>query len=128
MPDLSEFARYAHEQLADLGEVTAARFFGGVGFKLGHVQFAMCMRDTLYFVVDAATRERYLAAGSAPFQYRTAKGARLVHRYYEVPADVIEDRDALLRWAQDAVAAATSQLRAPSGRTSKQTSKGKKRR
>ena len=106
MTDISEFARYVHEQLADLGEVKAGRFFGGVGFKLGDIQFAMCMRDTLYFVVDDATRPRYVAAGSGPFQYGTAKGARFVHRYYEVPADVIEDRDELARWAREAVSAA----------------------
>jgi DNA transformation protein len=123
VPEISEFARYVHEQLADLGEVTAGRFFGGVGFKLGQVQFAMCMRETLYFVVDGATRERYVATGSARFQYGTAKGTRLVHRYYEVPADVIEDRDTLVRWAQQAVAAAAP---LPRARTSKRAPKSKK--
>jgi DNA transformation protein len=106
MTDVSEFARFVHGQLTDLGEVSYGRFFGGVGFKLGDVQFAMCMSDSLYFVVDDATRAQYIALGANPFQYGTSKGARLVQRYYEVPAEVLEDRDALTQWAQAAVAIA----------------------
>jgi DNA transformation protein and related proteins len=106
MTGISEFAQFVHGQLADLGEVNHGRFFGGVGFKLGDVQFAMCMSDTLYFVVDDTTRAKYVESGSMPFQYGTAKGTRLVHRYYEVPADVLEDRDSLTAWAQAAVAVA----------------------
>ena len=106
MTEISEFAQFVHGQLADLGEVSYGRFFGGVGFKLGDVQFAMCMSDTLYFVVDDATRAQYVALGAKPFQYGTAKGARLVQRYYEVPGEVLEDRDALTQWAQAAVSIA----------------------
>jgi DNA transformation protein and related proteins len=106
MTNISEFARFVHGQLADLGEVNYGRFFGGVGFKLGDVQFAMCMSDTLYFVVDDTTRAKYVESGSMPFQYGTAKGTRLVHRYYEVPADVLEERDSLTAWAQAAVSVA----------------------
>lgn len=106
MTDISEFAQFVQGQLTDLGEVSCGRFFGGVGFKLGDVQFAMCMNDTLYFVVDDASRARYVALGAKPFQYGTAKGVRLVQRYYEVPGEVLEDRDALTQWAQAAVAIA----------------------
>jgi len=106
MTGISEFAQFVHGQLADLGEVNHGRFFGGVGFKLGDVQFAMCMSDTLYFVVDDTTRAKYVESGSTPFQYGTAKGTRLVHRYYEVPADVLEDRDSLTAWARAAVSVA----------------------
>ncbi len=106
MTNISEFAQFVHGQLAELGEVSHGRFFGGVGFKLGDVQFAMCMRDTLYFVVDDTTRGRYVALGAKPFEYGTAKGTRLVQRYYEVPGDVLEDRDALTAWAQAAISIA----------------------
>lgn len=106
MTGISEFAQFVHGQLADLGEVNHGRFFGGVGFKLGDIQFAMCMSDTLYFVVDDTTRAKYVESGSMPFQYGTAKGTRLVHRYYEVPADVLEDRESLTAWARTAVSVA----------------------
>ncbi len=106
MHDFSEFAQFVLGQLTDLGEVSHGRFFGGVGFKLGDVQFAMCMSDTLYFVVDDSTRAQYIAMGAKPFEYGTAKGTRLVQRYYEVPAEVLEDRDALTEWAQAAVSIA----------------------
>ena len=103
---MNEFAHHVHGQLADLGEIEYGHFFGGVGFKLGDVQFAMCMNNTFYLVVDDTTRPKYAELGSQPFQYQTAKGTRLVQRYYEVPDEVLEDRDALTRWAQDAIAVA----------------------
>ena len=106
MPGSGEFAHYVHGQLADLGEVEYGRFFGGVSFKLGEIQFAMCMNNTLYLVVDDTTRSRYTSRGSAPFSYSTAKGIRLVQRYYAIPEEILEDRDALTAWAQDAVAVA----------------------
>jgi len=106
LSNTNEFADYVHGQLADLGEIEHGRFFGGVGFKLGDVQFAMCMNNTFYLVVDDTTRSQYTELGSAPFSYATTKGTRLVHRYYEVPEEILEDRDALTQWAQDAVAVA----------------------
>jgi TfoX/Sxy family transcriptional regulator of competence genes len=113
---MNEFAQYIHGQFADLGEVEHARFFGGVGFKLGDIQFAMCMNGTLYLVVDDTTRPHYTQRGSAPFSYATAKGQRLVHRYYAVPDEILEDRDALTQWAQDAVAVAARSRRGKSAR------------
>lgn len=109
---MSEFSEHVHDQLLMLGEVRRSRFFGGTGFKLGDLQFAMCMGDTLYFVVDEVTRPGYVEAGSGPFSYATSNGRRLVHRYYEVPGEVIEDGDALVEWARRSVAAAMT----PAGR------------
>ncbi len=71
----NEFAEYVHGQLADLGEVVFGRFFGGIGFKLGDVQFAMCMRNTLYFVVDGATRPRYSIKARSRFNMKPPRGS-----------------------------------------------------
>lgn len=100
---MSEFADYVHEQLADLGEIDHGRFFGGIAFKLGGTQFAMCMDNTFYLVVDDTTRKKYVKAGSVPFSYATKNGTRLVHRYYQVPDEIVEDRDGLTQWAQEAI-------------------------
>lgn len=64
------------------------------------------MNDTLYCVVDDASRASYVAFGAKPFEYGTAKRVRPVQRYYEVPGDVREDRDALTNWAQAAISIA----------------------
>ena len=106
MPN-SEFANYMTDLLAgclaNTGELTSSRFFGGVGIKQVDVQFAMCMGNTLYFVVDDSTRQNYKDLGSESFAYNTKKGLRLVQRYYSVPEEVLEDEDLLRSWANEAI-------------------------
>ncbi len=106
-----EFSDYVQDLLAELGEVSQGRFFGGISFKLLGTQFAMCMGGTLYFVVNDATRPKYLACDSEPFGYQTKKGRRLVQRYYQVPEDVLEDQEVLLAWANEAVVVARATKR-----------------
>jgi DNA transformation protein len=105
---MAEFADFVQDLLADLGEVSQGRFFGGISFKLFGTQFAMCMGGTLYFVVSDLTRPNYLAQNSEPFSYQTKKGRQLVRRYYQVPEDVLEDQETLLAWANEAVAVASA--------------------
>lgn len=101
-----EYRDYVLDLLAPLGEIESARFFGGVGFKRSGIQFAMLMRDTLYFVVDDSTRPKYVAAGSKPFSYEKKGGVQQVKRYYEVPADVLDDSARFAEWAEESIAAA----------------------
>ena len=53
----NEFVQHIHDLLSIFAEVECYRFFGGFGFKLGGIQFAMVMRNTLYFVVDSDLRD-----------------------------------------------------------------------
>ncbi len=69
--------------------------------------------DTLYFKVDDATRPQFTNRGMAPFSPYGEGGE--VMQYYEVPADVMEDADALSAWVEAAIAVAR---RAPSSRAS----------
>ena len=100
------FVDYVKEQLAPLGRLAGKRFFGGTGLVSDGVQFAMVMDDSLYFVVDDASRARYRDEGSACFRYETRKGIVEVHRYYEVPARAIEEADRLVALATEALAIA----------------------
>ena len=99
----NEFSQHIFDQLAELGEIEMGRFFGGTGFKIGGVQFAMCMGSSLYLVVNDQTRGKYQQAGSGPFSYNTRKGQRLVHRYYQVPDEILEDHDQLIHWVQESI-------------------------
>lgn len=84
--------------------------FGGHGLYQGRVFFAIVHRGRLYFRVDDATRPTYEARGMNPFR----PGPRqTLGRYYEVPADVLEDAAVAARWARAAVGAgAASKARA----------------
>ena len=63
--------------------------------------FALVDDDVLYFKVDDHTRPRFEALGMGPF--RPSGDGGEVMQYYEVPADVLEDAEALAPWAADAV-------------------------
>ena len=113
MSATDEYTDYVLELLAPVGPVRVSRFFGGVGLSVGSVQFAMIMDNSLYFVVDDATRARYEAAGMESFSYATKKGRVQVRRYFELPEDVLTDSDALRAWAQEAMKVAAKTKKPP---------------
>ncbi len=101
-----QFVEFIVEQLGDLPGLTCARLFGGVGFSVHGTQFGMVIGTALYFVVNDRTRPAYQARGSQCFAYDTRIRRVQVTRYFEVPADVIEDRESLVAWAREALGAA----------------------
>ena len=104
----SELATYVVELLSPLGGIGAKRFFGGVGIVRDAVLFAMIMDETLYFRVDAESRQRYEAAGSQAFSYGTRNGSRTIAGFFTVPDAVLEEPDDLRDWARGAIAAAAA--------------------
>lgn len=93
---------YVMELLAPLGGVSGRGMFGAYGIYRDGAIFAIISSDSkLYFKVDDSNRPRYEAAGAERFVPRP----KLAMPYYEVPADVIEYREALIEWARGAVAA-----------------------
>jgi len=97
----AEYTEYVLEQLAPIGSITTGRFFGGVGLSRGGVQFAMIMGNSLYFVVDDTTREKYSTAGMTCFSYLTKKGRIQVRKYFELPEEVLTDPAQLRQWANE---------------------------
>jgi DNA transformation protein len=105
MPKSSEYLEYVLEQLSGLGGVTANRMFSGSGFYQNDVFFALLFSDTLYFKVNDDNRADYESRGMRRFQPYEDK-PHLSFTYYEVPAEVLEDRDELATWARKSVQAA----------------------
>ena len=104
MPVSDAFLQYVVEQLAGLSPVSWRRMFGGVGLYSRAAFFAVIDDDVLYFRVGDDTRPEYEVRGSRPFA--PIPGQKPMRGYYEVPADVLEDREQLGEWAQRAVAVA----------------------
>jgi DNA transformation protein len=103
------FVEFVVDQLAELGDVTAKSMFGGTGLYCGDRFFGIIARDVLYLKADDETRGRFDAAGSRPFRpYPDRPGTM---QYYGVPVDVLESAPELVRWARDAVRAATRSAR-----------------
>jgi len=106
MASSAEFAGFVADLLAPLGTLQYGRFFSGYGFRLGGVQFAMIIRDTLYLRSDDALAAELAGLGAKPFAYGTSKRMVTVASYYAVPEDRLDDADQVLAWARRAVQAA----------------------
>ena len=121
----SDYVEFVKDQLAPLRDVSASRFFGGVGLSSNGTQFAMIMDSSLYFVVDDSTRFKYETMGSRCFSYSTKKGRIKVRRYYVVPAELIDDQDQLLMLARESIRVASTQERRPTSRTIRSRAKSR---
>lgn len=75
--------------------------FGGAGLYCDGLFFALVADDVLYFKVDDSNRADYEAAGMGPFKPFPDKQG--VMQYYEVPIDVLENRQTLRDWAEKAL-------------------------
>lgn len=95
------FRQYVMEQLEEAGPVSSRRMFGGVGISCQGLFFALIASNTLYFKVDDSNRGDFTEYGMKPFQ--PFKDKKAVMQYYEVPADILEDRVELAVWAQKAI-------------------------
>lgn len=116
MPARSEFVEYLVEQLQPLGEVTARPMFGGWGVYADGRMFALVADDAFYIKVDDINCPEFEARGLKPFRYDTKNG-RATIRYYEPPAEALDDREILCAWARKGVEAA--KRAAPKKRTTK---------
>ena len=84
--------------------------FGGIGLYAGDFFFGIVAADVLYLKVDGASRVAYEAAGMTAFKPYPDRPMSM--SYYQVPPDVIEDRDELEAWARKAIRVSQTAKRA----------------
>ena len=104
MPVTDEYLEYVLDQLRTFGDVTYRKMFGGIGLYLLGKFFALIADDVLYFKVDDDNRSDYEDASMEPFKPFDDKPNTM--QYYEVPIDILENRDNLKTWADKAYAVA----------------------
>src|ERR1700761_7186027 len=107
MPQSNDYLQFVLDQLAGLGGVVSRRMFSGAGIYQDETFFALVFEDTLYFKVNDTNRPDYESRGMNRFQPYKDRPL-LSFTYYEVPADVIDNRDQLVAWAVRSVAAAAA--------------------
>jgi DNA transformation protein len=93
------------DQLSPLGKITSRPMFGGHGLYWREMIFGILFRDRLYFKVDEQSKGEYLAKGMGPFR---PNERQTLKSYYEVPPDVLDEPEALLSWAREAIRAGQS--------------------
>ena len=96
------FVAFVLEQLSDLDALGCRAMFGGHGLYCGRTFFGILHGGRVYFRTDDTTVGDYTRHGMRPFR---PNDRQLLKTYYEVPADVLEDRAEVLRWAEAAAGA-----------------------
>jgi DNA transformation protein len=98
------FLEFVEDQLTQIVSIRSRRMFGGVGIYGDDFFFAIIADDTLYFKVDDTNRPDFEAAGMGPFLPYGDPTKPM--QYYRLPADLLEDVDALVPWVRKAISVA----------------------
>ncbi len=93
------YREFVIEQLSNAVPISYRKMFGGVGIYSDGLFFAIIGDDRLYFKVDDSNYADYAAHRCEQF---------MSLRYYEVPADILEDEDELSEWVEKALAVAVA--------------------
>jgi DNA transformation protein and related proteins len=102
MPVSASFRTFVADQLSRVvPRIRTRSMFGGVGIYAGDRFFALIADDTLYFKVDDSNRPDFEACGMGPFLPFGDERDKM--QYYEVPADLLDDPDALRPWAEKSI-------------------------
>ena len=124
----NDFLNYVIEQISAVGSLRPKRMFGAVGLYSGEHFFAVIDDDTLYLKTDETNCEEFKARGMRRFMPNPDQPAGSM-AYYEVPADVLEDREEMVVWERKSVAVSAARVnsRAPSPRRRKSKAKRSRR-
>ncbi|MEZ4980395.1 MAG: TfoX/Sxy family protein [Saprospiraceae bacterium] len=99
-----DYLQFVLDQLEPFGEIMHKKMFGGVGIYKDGVMFAGIMGGSLHFKVDDLNRQDFIDVGMEPFFHKgMGKG---MASYYLIPENILEDKEALKKWAENAFAAA----------------------
>jgi len=91
-----DFRDYAIDQLSLLGDVACRKIFDAFGLYHEGRFFGIIHDGTLYFKTNQDTRGEYTTLGMKPFK---PSEKQILKNYYEVPSEILEDREKLVEWA-----------------------------
>ncbi len=98
-----DYLLFIQDQFAHFGEIQIKRMFGGAGIYHQGIMFALVSDDLLYLKADDINRVDFTAENMPNFNPgKASKGMP----YWQVPAEVVEDRHLMAEWAEKAYQAA----------------------
>ena len=102
MTNVDFHAYVVHDLMSNIQGIQSRAMFGGWGLYHNGTIFGIIADDQLYFKADEKNRKEYEAAGSSPFTYEASGRKKVtIASYWEVPADVLENRELLVSWVED---------------------------
>ena len=117
-----DYLDYVLEQFSQVPHILPRKMFGAVALQVRGFTFAILDDDVLYLKVDATNRGDYEAAGMEPFAPDASK-PEFKMPYYEVPAEVLEDRVELAEWARRSMIVAENAKKSKGGASKKAAAK-----
>lgn len=69
--------------------------FSGYGLYRDEQFFGIVSEGCVYFKTNGKTRKKYEERGMQPF---APSATQILKNYYELPPDILEDREELARW------------------------------
>jgi DNA transformation protein and related proteins len=118
MPARNAYVEFLIEQFEPLGGITSRPMFGGYCLYCDGTVFALVANNALYLKADDENRDRFLARGMKafkPFEDRDE-----VMSYYEAPAEIFENPDAMKEWVGGSISAGQRASRSRRPRARKQ--------
>lgn len=88
------------DQLSHQQALDTKRMFGGVGFFKDGLMFGLLGKGKFMLKVDDSNRQDYEDRGMKAFLSDTKKKGM---PYYEVPVDILENKDELGQWASRSI-------------------------
>jgi len=95
-----------NEVFRGIDGIISKPMFGGWGIYKNGTFFALISDGVLYFKVDRVNKPDFEKYGSKPFVYTGHKGKDVTMSYWELPADIMDDKDELGKWIDKSVGAA----------------------
>ncbi len=107
MAKTNPFHEYVmNEVFYDFDNISSRPMFGGFGIYQDGVFFALIDQDSLYFKVDETSRKDFEELGSKQFTYPMKSGKISSLNYFELPEEIIENREELSKWVEKSVTVA----------------------
>lgn len=100
MPTDPSFKDYIIDQLSGLDGILAKRMFGGFGLYSHGTFFGIISDNILYLKTDEKTKKKFIDASMGPFK---PNDKQILKNYFEVPEEVIDDREELATWVDEAI-------------------------
>lgn len=88
----SSFLEYIIEELSSIGQISHRRLFRSRGLYFNGDIFGIISQGTLYLKIDQKTEQEYNFQNLRPF---SLQNKRILKHYLEIPADIIDDGQAL---------------------------------
>lgn len=95
-------AEFYRDQLADLGDITIKRMFGGWGLTLHGEFLGAILDDVFYLKVDPFAYDAMRAQGGQPFSYTRKDGKPVtIEKWCSVPDEYLDNAATLTEFVRD---------------------------